>query len=414
MAKIVKQEHNLDNIDYGGDQAIKQANPNGRRPSAPWDTMEYGMTLAEAQRRYDAAQTPEAKEGVVRQLKAMAQQRAQLDNTTGKVAVMTAGKLPWHGLGVNVAEAVGSVEALQLASLDWEVQKQRLTYLFGGKSIQSDSYALVRSDTGAQLGQCKEVYQPIQNKDAFGFMDEVLSQFGARYETAGSIYGGEQVWMLALMPQQSFEAPRGDQVDAYALFQLDHTGAGATFVFPTSVRTVCANTYRMAQRDRSKGIRLTHKGNIRDKVAEAQRALGLAVTAMAAFREASQELVRREVNPVTYFNQLLDQLCDFPQGETVDSMLAKLTDISPLGMEVARDLLTKRKAKRDDTYRALFTAYESARCSPKGTAWAAFNAVTDWADHSGKQKSQSAKFEACLSGAADEAKQAAFTLAMAC
>jgi hypothetical protein len=39
---------------------------------------------------------------------------------------MVAGKPAWHKLGVNVAEAVSSKDALRLAGLDWQVKKQPL------------------------------------------------------------------------------------------------------------------------------------------------------------------------------------------------------------------------------------------------------------------------------------------------
>ena len=45
--------------------------------------------------------------------------RAALDTSTGKVAVMVAGAAPWHRLGVNVESAVDSADAMRLASLRW-------------------------------------------------------------------------------------------------------------------------------------------------------------------------------------------------------------------------------------------------------------------------------------------------------
>src|SRR5690242_15916870 len=97
-AKIVGQNHNIDDINYGGEGAIRSS-----RPSGNWDEREYGITLEAAQKRWDDAQTPEARAKVIADLKARAIQRAGLDTNGGRVRMMSAnGVLPWHGLGVVV------------------------------------------------------------------------------------------------------------------------------------------------------------------------------------------------------------------------------------------------------------------------------------------------------------------------
>jgi hypothetical protein len=73
----------------------------------------------------------------------------------------------------------------------------------------ADAYAMVRKDTGGHLGTVGKRYSAIQNAQAFDFLDGVLGEFGARYETAGSLYGGQKVWMLAHMPKQAFQLQAG-------------------------------------------------------------------------------------------------------------------------------------------------------------------------------------------------------------
>src|SRR4051812_8919737 len=59
---------------------------------------------------------------------AAANRMAGLDTTGGRVAVMVAGQPAWHKLGVNVAAAVNSADALRLAGLNWTVRKDQLFY----------------------------------------------------------------------------------------------------------------------------------------------------------------------------------------------------------------------------------------------------------------------------------------------
>lgn len=147
----------------------------------------------------------------------------QLDNTTGRVSMFAAGELPWHKLGVLVREAVTSEHAARLSGTGWIVDKVPLMYDFNGMSkMVKDRFGIVRRDTGACLGTVGKQYQPIQNGEAFDFLDGVLEEFGARYESAGSLFGGEKVWMLARMPKQSFTINGGDNQEAYVAFMNYH------------------------------------------------------------------------------------------------------------------------------------------------------------------------------------------------
>ena len=112
------------------------------------------------------------------------------------VAGEAARKALWHRLGVQVRDAVSSAEAITLASLNWRVEKVPTAYTWGDEvRPMPDVFALVRGDTGAHLGTVGNRYQVIQNAEAFAFMDAVLAEHGARYETAGAIYGGAKVWL---------------------------------------------------------------------------------------------------------------------------------------------------------------------------------------------------------------------------
>jgi Domain of unknown function (DUF932) len=173
--------------------------------------------------------------------------RASLNVSTGRVALMSARLLPWHGLGVVVDKATTSSEAIRFASLDWRVQKLPMQYTWNGTTRESkEAFAIVRADTGRQLATVGSRYAPIQNADTFGFMDELLKEYGARYETAGALYGGEKVFMLAHFPKQAFSVNGKDDVEPYVAICNPHDGTGCANCFPTSVRIVCANTYRTA------------------------------------------------------------------------------------------------------------------------------------------------------------------------
>lgn len=359
-------------------------------------------------------------------LKEQAIGRASLDMVNGRIAVMVAAgpngeKLPWHKLGVMVAEAVTSKQAAQLASIGWEVVKVPALYTFDGQTQESaDTFLIVRKDTGAELGSVGKKYKPIQNEQGFDFLDDVLAEYGARYETAGAIYGGKKVWMQARLPQQRFEVQKGDMIDAFAMFTLDHTGSEADKCFATTQRAVCANTYRLASRGNKKGISISHVGDIKVKVRDAQRALGLAVAGFEQFKDAASAMVTTPLAVEPFAHDVLDAVLEVTQAQA--AMGADMLAAAVAKTEANRDLLAKQYQrqidKRANVLDDILERYESSRCTPRGTAWAAFNSITEAADFGplgGRQvgvNKDSRKFESVINGDADEAKQVAYQKVM--
>ena len=141
---------------------------------------------------------------------------------------------PWHGLGINVDEALETEEALKVAGLDWTVNQ---TKIFTNENMLIPNYkANVRSTDGKILGVVTDRYKVVQNNEAFSFTDSLLGQ-GVRYETAGSLQEGKKVWLLAKMPEK-FKI-LDDEITPYLVFFNSHDGSGAIKVAMTPVRVVC-------------------------------------------------------------------------------------------------------------------------------------------------------------------------------
>lgn len=261
---------------------------------------------------------------------------------------------PWHGLGKVIDEAPTSAKAIELAGLDWEVEKKPL-YLEGGIAVP-DYFANVRSTDGAQLGVVGSRYQIVQNKEAFAFTDALIEEGDVRYETAGSLNGGKTVWMLAKMPQQKI---LDDAFDPYICFTNSHDGTGAVKVLMTPIRVVCNNTLNLAIRKAKRTWSSKHTGSITAKLEEAKETLGLASQYMDSLNEDMERLAYDKVTEEEV-NHFLNEL--FPVG--------------------AGDTELKKQRAKEAKESFMVCYYMPDIKQYRGTKYGLVNAITDWADHS--------------------------------
>lgn len=177
---------------------------------------------------------------------------------------------PWHGLGTRVITAPSSKEALELAGLDWKVNQQPI---YTETEEISGYKANVRSTDGKVLGVVTDRYRIVQNDEAFAFTDALLGE-GVRYETAGSLFGGKRIWLLAHMPHEYIIS--GERISPYLVFSNTHDGSGAVKVALTPVRVVCNNTLNLALSTAKRSWSMIHTGNIENKLQEARDTLFMA------------------------------------------------------------------------------------------------------------------------------------------
>lgn len=179
---------------------------------------------------------------------------------------------PWHGLGERLEEAPTSADALRIAGLDWTVE-QRDVY------VQCDgNYQLVphwknnyRSTDGKSLGIVSDRYKICQNIEAFDFTDSLAGGGDIRYETAGSLREGKQIWLLAKLTEK--RKILGEDFDNYLCFTNTHDGKGAIQCCVTPIRVVCNNTLNLALAEADFKWRTTHVGDIAGKLREAEEVL---------------------------------------------------------------------------------------------------------------------------------------------
>lgn len=290
---------------------------------------------------------------------------------------------PWHVLGTPVDGEMTAVGCIEKARLGYDVEVRALYAVPDKLSFDGDDVmpldagdigkeivipgkrAIIRKDTGVLFGVVSDGYRPIQNREAFSFMDSLVSGHEMLYETAGAFGDGERVWMLGKLPNDLRILNSDDLVRGYILCYNSHDGTAAFRVLPTPTRVVCWNTCSGALADGAgKGISIRHFGqNMDEKVGEARKALGLVIGYYDAFKDQADALARTQISAdalKTYFAKLYPS-----EGKG-----------APKGK---RDVNLTHRA----TLKGLFEGDGTGMDMPttQGTAWGAYQSVTEFVDY---------------------------------
>lgn len=222
----------------------------------------------------------------------------------------------WHGLATVLDDYPDNwAEARRLAGLDWEPievpvylgQPETPDTIFGGEQplnvpTQIQGWkGLIRSDNRFLLHVHQDSYEPFANAELGPLVETFLDEPEVKYETAGVLNGGRQVWVL-LRLANPFEIP-GDPAGAalsYLAVQNSHDGSGALRAQRTQIRIVCANTSAAADRESARhGLEYSfrHTSNMRDRIEEAKAAINGLREDQIRYREWAEELLGIRITP---------------------------------------------------------------------------------------------------------------------
>ena len=301
------------------------------------------------------------------------------------------GNVPWHGLGNESESLMTTNQALERAGLDWPVQMGE-TFIrthTGEELLMHNTYGSYRRidyrdpETGELTGESGYIplsangytatgaYQPIQNQQLFGFIDDLVQEQDAIVETCGALHNGNEVWVMARLPGHiKIGGSDRDTLAPYLLITTRHDGAGAVKILPTTVRVVCSNTLGMALRGgvRGKGgLTVAHRGDVSSRIEQARRALGIVNERFVEFGEQADLLTTVKVTK--------------KQGEQffLDALDAKPTESSLLKGDPQISSIKRRQV--DDLMDNWLTDPTNGVNGMRKTLWGLINAMTNVTDH---------------------------------
>ena len=270
-----------------------------------------------------------------------------------------AGATPWHGLGTEIDDATTFWDAFQLAGLDWEVKTEPL-YRKDGSEVKAQ--ASVRTSDDRVLGVVGPRWTPLQNKDAFEVFEPMVDSGELKLHTAGSLRGGERVWVLCQLGLENTEIAKGDEISKFALLSNGHDGKLAVHFGFTPIRVVCANTEALARDCKaSKLIRVRHHRFVKDNVEKLRDIMNLADQEFETTAEQYRFLASRSINAKD---------------------LRKYVKIVVGAHEEKAEELSTRTKNIIGTIENLFESGQGNDLpGVAGTYWAAYNSVTEYLNY---------------------------------
>lgn len=298
---------------------------------------------------------------------------------------------PWHGLGKPMG-ADATIDQWRVdAGMDWSIRRSEIRYAVSRDATADsliklpDQHVLFRSDTQDALGVVSKRYQVVQPGEVLEFFRDIAKAGGLELSAAGTIYGGKRFWATAKIGEAS-PTSLADKIGGYLLISTSADGSLATEVRRTTVRAVCKNTLAMAFAEAKDSVKVSHRSVFNPS--QVKEFMGLNEAAWDAFRHNVTTLANIDVHEVEAGDFVAKLLGN---GEKVRES-AGFTKILSLfngdGMGAMND--------------GVF-----------GTAWGLLNAVTEYADHHVRARTDQNRFVSSQWGAGADLKQKAASILLA-
>lgn len=283
--------------------------------------------------------------------------------------MFSAREVPWHGLGTVTDDVLTATDAITAAGLDWDVEMRQLYYPNGNKKSKikaPNRFAAVRSTDDQFLGAVSNAYHVLQNREAFGFMDNLVDSGEAKYETAGSLRNGRTIFMTMKMPEDVLIGGE-DRHEFYILLRNSHDGSSRVGVFVTPIRVVCMNTLSLGVGMARQRWEVTHLSSMEGKLQEARDTIKLTHKYVEEFTKVAEQLLSMTVTDEE-IKALLETA--IPPRPTIDKVITDIIDVY----------------------------HQSPNVLYQGTAWGALGAVTEYYDHFKEARKPEARFTSITDG----------------
>lgn len=267
----------------------------------------------------------------------------------------------WRKIGQSVTNAMTAEEALKIGGLDYTVKvtESPVSVVVGEQVVSVENRFLTYGETPdgklTGIGVIGDRYVPIQNRDAFDILNNIVDESGAHFDTAGTIGGMARCYISMKMPKNIVVGNGADAIETYLHCVNSHDGTSSFKIYVMFLRQICTNGLKGFRRGSE--ISFRHTINSTVKVQEVRHALQLVFQEQESFKKEVENLLSTKMTTPDFRN-------------FVEELVPIAADASPRVENSATDL----RAELNGLWNA------PTQEIVKGTAWAAYNAVAEYVD----------------------------------
>jgi phage/plasmid-like protein (TIGR03299 family) len=304
---------------------------------------------------------------------------------------------PYTVVGTKVAGTTDAREALVKGGLDWTVSIDPLTSTHLGVDGVTTvdvprSFAVNRINpdhTAANLAVVGPTYIPRQNMDTAAALQAIVDTMDAEFWSVGHTHNGGRTFVQMGLPGTVTMIGGQDEVRWSIVALNRHDGHGKFRIVPTPNRIACENQLGGLNRSDIE-ISFRHSKGGADEVdlADLRRKLGLVVVEVEKFQKMGDALIAQPFTPAQ-FEQFTEKLFKPRVGKD------NLETVSTITRRQALSYLFNQAPTQEGI---------------RGTRWAAYNAVTEYAQWERTSVSPANRTLAVVTGSADQIGDRALAL----
>lgn len=271
---------------------------------------------------------------------------------------------PFAAIGKDISAATNVDEALALSGLNWgitEYPTDNFTIWTPDGLVNTglaNRRLIVRDDTHKGLGVVGGIYQTATNRDWFAVADHVYN-LGGRFAYAGERDGGGRTFLTMTLPDATVEVLGKDLVTFGLTFRAAHDGRNNNMVNVDGRRLACMNGMTIKIKGVAHEWKIRHTASGVQQIEDAQKYVNGMLQYARSFAAVAQQLVDTSMTRQEFI-AFIDSLYPRPDADA------------------SKSKQTMWENRRSDLLS--LWAFADTNDFGRDSAWAAFNAVTEYAD----------------------------------
>jgi len=214
------------------------------------------------------------------------------------------------------------------------------------------SKAIIRDDNKKCLGTVGNIYEIINNSEAFAFFDSIVGDNKASYKKYQEFNGGKKVCITARFNEKQ-AVNVGDEVGNQIQLINSFDGSTSFKVILSVLRLVCTNG--MVSNSKEHIISIRHSKSKDQRMQQAFQVLGKSQKSFEIFMDNARQMAQKSIDV-----------------NMVDTFINELLSIDP-----EKDISTKKQNAFDAINELVYTGKGN-----KGeSVWDLYNGVTEYYDH---------------------------------